>query len=56
MYGKMKSAPQSGNFERRKEQNTSCSVYEEHTDLSSTNAHVDPRMQDIFNLFFGAGR
>ena len=56
MYEQMKSAPQSGNFERRKEQNTPCSVYEEHADLSSSNAHVDPRMQDIFNLFFGAGR
>jgi hypothetical protein len=56
MYGKIKSAPQSCSFERRKKQNTSCSVYEEHTDLSSVNSHVDPRMQDIFNLFFGAGR
>lgn len=57
MYKQMKSAPQSGNFERRNN-NYLNSVYAESPDLSSpqNNVHVNERIQDIFSMFFGGAK
>jgi hypothetical protein len=54
MRTQINSAPQSGHFERRKEQNIPCQVYSPSRDLSTkTSSHVNHRMQEAFELFLG---
>jgi hypothetical protein len=55
MSRQIKSAPQSGNFEGRKIQNTLNTVYPFSQELSTPvfSSPVHPRMQEIFDLFFG---
>ena len=55
MSRQIKSAPQSGNFEGRNTQNTLSTVYPFSQELSTpiSSSPVNPRMQEIFDLFFG---